>query len=404
MYRICIKNDKNSSGSIWGIFFLNWTYLVTEAPRNNKFIHAFMLFNILLHEVYQYFGKSFKALSFLMSISDLFSKQTGQHILSLLTLFNVSGDEVRRKFEKMHKNLENWRLSGFLSISVSLWDIFQPGNYIYLYTKDYRTTNSYPDSVFSISIHEVCRNIIKKCIKTLKFGKLSVIIGFNFRRHFHIEYFKKTLQKSLLDNTHFPCWLFWTFQSTKPVENLWKNWMNSLKLWKFCHFWCQFETFPFRTLQLSVRDSLLNNNNFCLLTLFNVPIYEVRQKFGENLHTIFENFRIFVFFGVILRHFHIKKMQKLFENDYFWATNPYLVDPLKHSNPRSLSKIRQKVRKNFEKRNIFVFVIFGVTLRFCSYRKHHVSLRKSLLDNYPFPCRPFKKFQSTKFVKNVNKK
>ena len=52
---------------------------------------------------------------------DIFSNYTGKHIRSLLTLFHVPVDEVCRKFEKkMHKVLENWKILGFLSFSVSI--------------------------------------------------------------------------------------------------------------------------------------------------------------------------------------------------------------------------------------------------------------------------------------------
>ena len=60
-----------------------------------------------------------------------FSKHTGQHNLSLLTFFNVPVDEVCQKLEKMQKRIfENWKISGFLKFSVSIWDIFIQNNAI----------------------------------------------------------------------------------------------------------------------------------------------------------------------------------------------------------------------------------------------------------------------------------
>ena len=54
-----------------------------------------------------------------------FYKQAGQHILSLLTLLKVPIDEVGEKFGKnMHKIIENWKVLGFLSVPVSIRDIF----------------------------------------------------------------------------------------------------------------------------------------------------------------------------------------------------------------------------------------------------------------------------------------
>ena len=48
----------------------------------------------------------------------------------------------------------------------------------------------------------------------------------------------------------------------------------------------------------------------------------------------------------------------LFEKDY-WTTNLFLVDSFQHSNLRSLSKIWQKLHKNWKLENFGFFVIFG---------------------------------------------
>ena len=59
---------------------------------------------------------------------------------------------------------------------------------------------------------------------------------------------------SIRDNTFFPCRLFSTFHLTK-CQKIGKKCMKALKigkLWVFCHFRCQFETFSFKTLQLSL--------------------------------------------------------------------------------------------------------------------------------------------------------
>ena len=64
-----------------------------------------------------------------------------------------------------------------------------------------------------------------------------------------------------------------------------------------------------------------------------------------------------------LKHFHSEHCNYLFKKDY-WTTNIFLVDPLKHSNPRSLSKPQQKMHKNIENCNILkTFVLFGVNLK-----------------------------------------
>ena len=57
-----------------------------------------------------------------------------------------------------------------------------------------------------------------------------------------------------------------------------------------------------------------------------------------------------------------------------------------HSNLRSLSKIWQKLHKNFEIWKILgFFVIFGLNLIYFSFRKQPLSLRKSILDNEFLP-------------------
>ena len=96
----------------------NWTYLVTNAlkttnlPMSKAFSHtiprSLSIFRQKLNKNSEN-RKIIEILSFSMSIPDnfrlknyiyFFSKHTGQHILSLLTLFNVSIDEVCQKFGK----------------------------------------------------------------------------------------------------------------------------------------------------------------------------------------------------------------------------------------------------------------------------------------------------------------
>ena len=73
-----------------------------------------------------------------------------------------------------------------------------------------------------------------------------------------------------------------------------------------------------------------------------------------------ENFGIFVNFRVNLS---FGKLENHFIKDY-WTTNPFLVDPFKHSNPPNLSKILQKTHENVQNLKVFgFFVIFGVQLR-----------------------------------------
>ena len=58
-------------------------------------------------------------------------------------------------------------------------------------------------------------------------------------------------------------------------------------------------------------------------------------------------FRVFVIFGVNLKHFHLKKTNKLSGKAY-WTIHSFNVDPSQRSNPQSLSKM-EKNTKNFQK-------------------------------------------------------
>ena len=80
--------------------------------------------------------KILRFLSFSVSICYIFSqktklnaseKPTGQHVLSLLTFFNVPIHKVCQKFEKKkwHKTFANWKIQELLSYSVFVWDIFK---------------------------------------------------------------------------------------------------------------------------------------------------------------------------------------------------------------------------------------------------------------------------------------
>ena len=51
----------------------------------------------------------------------------------------------------------------------------------------------------------------------------------------------------------------------------------------------------------------------------------------------------------------------LFEKDY-WTTNLFLVDSFQHSNLQSLSKLWQKLHKNFENWKILGFLSFSVSI------------------------------------------
>ena len=166
---------------------------------------------------------------------------------------------------------------------MSIPDSFRLKNCIYLFLSILDDTHILSFlTFFKVPIDEVCQNINKKCKKKLcqkeKFG-FFLIFGVNLR-HFHLENCNK-----LFGNP---------------------------------------------------------NGQHIFLTLFSVPIYNVRRKFRKKMHKIFEHwklfFRIFVIFGVNLRHFHLEKRNKFSRKDC-WTFSPVLVDPLKHFIPRRLSKI-----------------------------------------------------------------
>ena len=104
-------------------------------------------------------------------------KPTRQHIFSLLTLFNVSIDEVGRKFgKKCIKLLKIEKFSDFCHF-LCQFETFSIEHCNYLVIKDYWTTHH----IFSlltlknIPIHEVCRNFNKKLHKNFENWK---ILGF----------------------------------------------------------------------------------------------------------------------------------------------------------------------------------------------------------------------------------
>ena len=87
------------------------------------------------------------------------------------------------------------------------------------------------------------------------------------------------------------------------------------------------------------------------------------------------NFEFFVIFGVNLRYFQLENCNKLFENGY-WSTHVFLVDPFQRSNPQSPSEIWKKVPKNFENKKTLEFANFGVNLRHFHFEKAIKLVRK----------------------------
>ena len=84
----------------------------------------------------------------------------------------------------------------------------------------------------------------------------------------------------------------------------------------------------------------------------------------ERKPKIFENRKVWdflFFFGVSLRSFHLEKCNKFFGKNYR-TINFFLVNPLKHSYRRSLSKLLEKMHEHFEKWKILGFLGFLVLI------------------------------------------
>ena len=99
-------------------------------------------------------------------------------------------------------------------------------------------------------------------------------------------------------------------------------------------------------------------------------------KFVESLITIAIKLKksVTLKIGVNLKALSIENSIYFFIGDY-WTTNLCLVERFQHSNPRSLTKISQKLHKNDKNRNNFgFFVIFGADLRLFSFGKLQRSL------------------------------
>ena len=141
-------------------------------------------------------------------------------------------------------------------------------------------------TVFNIPTSEVCRNFDNNGIKTLKIGKFwvfllnSVAIWDFFNLKTSINSLKKAAGQqtcSLLTLSNFPI--------HEVCQKFDKNFMKILKIWKvwvFCLFWCQFEIFSTWKPQLYLQKKTTGQQIRSLLTLFNIPIYEVCRKFDKN--------------------------------------------------------------------------------------------------------------------------
>ena len=139
------------------------------------------------------------------------------------------------------------------------------------------------------STHEFCQHFNKKCIKSLKIGKLLVFLIFGVNlKHFHSENCNKFSGKA-----------YWTTHSflVDPLKHISSRNLSKLqqkvhkifeKLKFFCHSRSQFETFSFRENAINSSEKPTGHKIFSLLTLFNVPILKSVEPSTKNASN-FEN-------------------------------------------------------------------------------------------------------------------
>ena len=255
----------------------------------------------------------------------------------------------------MHKNFENWKILGFFSISVSIWDIFHGGNCNYIFIKAYWTTNLRHVEQFHHFNPRILSKIWLKLHKNYKtwnffsFLSFSVLILYLF---------------DLENSTYLLIHAYWRtklclverFQHSNPqyLSKIWQNLQWNNENWEFlvfCIFWLK-----------------LHKN------------YKTWDFFS------FLSFSVF-----ILYLFDLENSTYLLIHAY-WRTKLCLVERFQHSNPQYLSKIWQNLQWNNKNWEFPVFCIFRVNFVSFSHGKQHLSLHRSLLDNKFVPCWAFSTF------------
>ena len=242
----------------------------------------------------------FETFSVKKNCNKLIEKSTGQHIPSLLTLWSVPINKGRRKFgEKLHKSFEIWKISRFLSFSVI--DTFFSEQCNYLVIKDYWTTNFFLVDALDHSnpIHDGCRILNKKCIKTLKienfFAFFSIIFGVNLG-HFHLENWNKPFMKA-----------YWTtnsllvdpFQRSNP-QRQWKNLEKIPKSLRFLSFSVSIGDIFFQKTATISSNKPNGQRISAMLNIFSIVIHEDCGNYDKNCIKTLKisgKFLFLVFFG-----------------------------------------------------------------------------------------------------------
>ena len=153
---------------------------------------------------------------------DLFSKHTGQHIFSFLTLSSIPILKDYQKFGKKcigYLEVESFEI--FVNFGVNMRH-FLSDHCNYLSIKHYWTTENFIVDPLKQFNSQICRNFKKNCIKTFK------------------------------------------------VE----------KFWVFCIFGVNLSNFHLKT-AINSSEKPTGQHTLSLLTLFNVAIYKERRKFEK---------------------------------------------------------------------------------------------------------------------------
>ena len=110
---------------------------------------------------------------------------------------------------------------------------------------------------------------------------------------------------------------------------------------KFVIFGVNLRLFSVKKQPLCFRKRLLDNIPCTMLIVFNILVHEFFRKFDKNCLKMFKIWKFLVFF-VIFGSFSFQKTDLYLQNDY-WTTSFCLCESFQHSNPRHLSETRQKL-------------------------------------------------------------
>ena len=276
----------------------------------------------------------------------LFCKHTGQHMLSLLTIFSVPIDEACRKFVKnLIKPLKIRKFWIFVISGVTLRQFYlEKCNK--LFGKDYWTTNLFLLGPLSFSNSQSFSKVWQKKRKNFEKSKIFGVLSFSVQfETFSFRTLQLSPQKSSLDDQSFLSWSL-KHSNARSLSKLWRKIIKTLKIgnfWDFCHFLCQFEIF---SIGKHISSEMPTGQRIsAMLSVFNILIYEVYRKFDKNcIKTVkIGNFFGFLSFPVLIWDiFHPENCSYLFIKAC-WTTNFCLDEPFQHSYPRYLSKNFQKL-------------------------------------------------------------